>query len=403
MPMRQCLIALMTMMVAGSALAADALYAGPVRVGGAARVNYQWRDWDDTYEGGELTMDTVRLNLDLDTNNVIGSLEYRYYNGGVVFTEGLQDFDWSDGYSMLHHGWLGYRFSDQYQVQLGVHQVPFGIQPYASHNWFFQMPYYVGLEDDYDTGIKSIYQNGPWNFKLAYYIADEGHWTGNSEDSARYSYDLVNEDFNGNQEKHQGNARLTYTMEHGSNATTEIGASLQAGKIEVDVDDDDGDRYAGCLHLNGDYGRWNLQLEAIRYEYSLENANGYTMGPSTYDSGSYVMMGAYDAPYLIASKGQIYCAGLAYTLPIAWDMIDSLTFYDDYSILVKDDGAFEDSEQNVLGCMIASGRWFTYVDVASGRNQPWLGGNWDNGLASGAGTTENEWQTRFNVNVGFYF
>jgi hypothetical protein len=33
-------------------------------------------------------------------------------------------------------GWLGYNLNEKDQIQLGLTQVPFGIQQYNSHNWF---------------------------------------------------------------------------------------------------------------------------------------------------------------------------------------------------------------------------------------------------------------------------
>jgi hypothetical protein len=41
----------------------------------------------------------------------------------------------------------------------------------------------------------------------------------------------------------------------------------------------------------------------------------------------------------------------------------------------------------------------TYVDLATGRNQPFIGPDYTNALARGA----EGFHTRFNVNVGYYF
>jgi hypothetical protein len=38
-------------------------------------------------------------------------------------------------------------------MKLGVSQVPFVIPGFASHYWWFQIPYYLGLEDDYEMGL----------------------------------------------------------------------------------------------------------------------------------------------------------------------------------------------------------------------------------------------------------
>ena len=402
-------------MTAGSVQAFEywPLQIGPVKVGGALRYNYVYRDWAEGQYGsggGEVDFDTARINLSLDKEQWIGALEYRFYRPEAGSYKWQVDNTTSDNdywYSMLHHGWLGYRFDDSSEVHVGVHQVPFGIQPYASHNWFFQLAYYVGLEDDYDLGIKYIKKAAPWTLKLAYYVQDEGHYFGRSNDSARYSYDLVEDPcWDGtspaNEEDGQVNARLTYTLAHGEKGQTEFGLSGQYGLIENGNSGDHGDHYALGLHTNTTYNRWNVMAQTIRYEYSPENVPALdTAAP--YQDGSYVVMGAYDAPYRVASKGWVHSLGVSYKLPINnVDWIDSITFYDDYSILVKDESDWSDSQQNVLGAMIASGGFYIYCDIASGKNNPWLGPGWTNSLANTAGET-NDWDTRFNINVGYYF
>ena len=114
----------------------------PVRIGGAFGVNYVYGDYaGDSRRGsdiGDVDLEVFRLDADLDHDNVIGRVEYRYY----------------DGYSMMHTAWLGYR-SDQYgTVKAGIVRVPFGPGAYGvSSSWFFDQHYYVGLIDDMDLGV----------------------------------------------------------------------------------------------------------------------------------------------------------------------------------------------------------------------------------------------------------
>jgi hypothetical protein len=366
------------------------LWVGPLRIGGAVRVNYIYKDWDEDFKGpGEFAFDTARVNLDLEADPLIGSFEYRYYRD--KFADGHD-------YSMLHHGWLGWKFGDHHERQGGVMKVPFGILPYASHNWFFQLPYYVGLEDDYDLGIKYVGDYGPWNVQAAYYFRDEGHWDGDSDDSARYSYDLVREGTEGNAERNQLNLRVAYTIQHEEDYSTELGFSAMVGRVSNNNPlGGSGDRQAFAVHLSGNYDRWNVMLQAIRYDFDVENDPNLDASPD----GSFVTVGAYDASYRIASEATIYTAGLAYTLPVDWGAIKSLTFYNDFSLMTKDASGFRDSLQNVIGCGIDANPFYIYIDVAMGRNHPWLGGDWTDGLASGGVGTG--WNTRFNINIGFYF
>ncbi len=371
-------IFLLALMVNDGNAQIDKLDIGPFRLGGAARANVFHKDWNHS---DRLELDTLRLNLEFEWEKFIGSAEYRYY----YYQDSHQDTH------MLHHGWLGYRFSEEDEIQLGIHQVPFGIIPYASHNWFFQLPYYVGLEDDYDLGAKYNHQDDNWNLQLAYYALDEGHYHGESSDSARYSYDLVVEDDDTNEEKNQFNLRYAYTWTHSDNHSTELGASLQYGKVYNRTTHDNGNQYAGALHLNEKWTQWNVMLELVRYEYSLRNPAGM--------NEDYVLMGAYDFPYQVASSASIYTAGISRTFPLDNAMVDSVTLYDDFSFMDKDENNYFDSWQNVVGASVSAGNFFIYFDLASGRNHAWIGPDWTEAFSAGG---DDEWHTRFNINIGFY-
>ena len=54
----------------------EPLKVGPFKVGGAFRINYIYKDWDDAYDWpGEFAFDTARVNVDLDeeASPIIGS------------------------------------------------------------------------------------------------------------------------------------------------------------------------------------------------------------------------------------------------------------------------------------------------------------------------------------------
>jgi hypothetical protein len=352
-----------------------------LKIGGALRYNFFYKSWQgqetNRDRGGDLAFDTFRLNLDRAHKTLPLSIGYRFYSG----------------YHMLHHGWLGYNLSANAQLQIGVHQVPFGIQPYASHNWFFLLPYYLGFEDDNDAGIKFLLRREPWHLTLAFYKNDEGHFTGNSLDSARYSYDLVSGLEQVNEETNQFNSRLTYTLSGDSGGNLELGSSVQIGQLYNSATRKNGHHWAIGLHLSGNYARWLLKLEAIRYEHHPQNPPG--------QNDSYVVMGAYDYPYRVASKSDLYVAGVGFALPVAWGPITQVTLYDDYSLLAKPEENFHNSQQNVLGAMVTAGPIYTYIDLAAGKHHPWIGPDYENSLAKGSSTSG--WEMRFNINVGYYF
>nr|WP_255208038.1 hypothetical protein [Myxococcus sp. AM010] len=384
----------LTCLLAPAARAEEEVVEDPdmLKVGGALRLNAFLKTWsgeeDNRNRGGDVAFDTFRLNVDARLSKVLLSAEYRLYSG----------------YSMLHHGWVGYEFTKETQLQLGVHRVPFGALPYASHSWFFSLPYYMGMEDDYDMGLKLVHTSGPWDLQFAFYKGDEGNFTGRSTDSARYSYDVVQvnsanpgEAYLGvdsaNHESNKVNARAAYTFQHGDLGRTEVGVSAQTAQIYNSVTRRNGLNWAGAVHLDGYYGPFNLRMEVLSYGYDLKNPEGH--------DDSIVTMGAYDAPYKMATRGTVYVAGLAYDVPVAWGPVTKLTFYESFSLFDKANAEFETSMQNVLGMLVTAGPVYTYVDVASGKNQPWLGPAYGNALAEG--DPNASWDTRFNINVGYYF
>jgi len=366
--------------------------------GGALRYNYRYQTWDSAEanrdKGGEFLLDTLRFEADGTYGDLTISAEYRFYQG----------------YHMIHHGYVSWDYSERSSLMLGVHQVPFGITPYASHNWFFDIGYYVGLEDDYDAGIQHVTTGDTWDLRLAFYKEDEGNGTGNSTDSARYSYDVVRGELpnplggtvtRNNEEINQFNGRFAYTVDHGDDASTELGVSGQWGQLYNGDTTDNGSHFAAAVHANGNYGRFNVMASAMLYEYDLELPDDDPLGEL---ADEVVAFGAYDFPYWIAAKGQIFLFNVAYDSGWAVGPFENLTFYNDYSMLQKDMDDWETSQQNVLGFAGAAGPLYCYFDVAMGKNHPWLGdfpSTWTYGLATG--DPDADWEIRYNINFGYYF
>ncbi len=359
---------------------------GGINIGGALRTTYSYRDWDEGNKnrGGDFAFDTFRLNLSGELRGLLFSAEYRFY----------PQFD----FHTPHHGWIGYQFTEQWQGRIGIHQVPFGLLPYASHNFWFSGAYYVGLEDDYDLGLKALYESGPWNLALAFYKNEE---LGDAGNASRYSVDVIsNADGGfagaqpaGNRETNQFNARLAYTFDHGAPGSTELGASGQFGGLYNENTGSTGDHWAAALHLNGNYGRWNVQLQWARYEYNPKNPAEVEGIPMDNDV---ITMGAYASSWGVPAKADIGIANVAYTLPVDRGPIDSLTFYSDNTVIQPYLSRFNTIWQNVIGCMVAAGPVFTYFDIISGKNMIFSGG-------SMVGDENEGRTTRVNVNFGYYF
>ncbi|MFO8000764.1 MAG: hypothetical protein R6U46_05935 [Marinilabilia sp.] len=353
-----------------------------VDFGGAVRYNILNQSWSDDKTDPQFTWDTWRLNVDARTAGVDLSFEYRFYP-----TSGNSHF--------LHHGWLGYGFSDDLYMKLGVSQVPFGITSFASNSWWFQIPYYVGLEDDYDMGIKFDY-TGIDNLELnfAYFHQAEpngGVSSGLDPNASRYSYDITGfEDGDAvMREGRQINLRAAYNLTD----DVEVGLSGQFGKNFYGENNEDSESSnALAAHLVADFGDgFNFKGEYISYDYGAKEGG---------DDVDVVQMGAYGYNYNVAAKADIWVAGLAYSIPVEWGPISNVQPYVDYSVISKDVSNFESSQHLVPGMLITAGSIYTYVDYAMGKNNAWLG-SWTNGLA--AGDPDAEWESRFNINIGYYF
>ncbi len=365
--------------------------------GGAIRYNIYAKSWVENKTQPEFTWDTWRLNVDGSKAGIDLSFEYRFYPTFATH--------------FIHHGYLGYAFNDNLYMKLGVCQVPFGITKYASHSWWFQIPYYNGLEDDYDAGIRFDYTRGDnFELNLAYFRQAEpegpifgGVSTFGASGPGRYSYDITpgtGEVFDETldtvrqvnasiRELNQFNVKAAYTF----NDKIEIGLSGQVGGIYNSVLDEAEVSYAVAGHVLANVGNLNFKGEIISYDYASMSDDGEEL--------DVIQMGAYGTPYNVATKANMYVAGLAYSFNVNLGPISSIQAYLDYSMVDKANENFEPTHHFVPGFLISAGGIYTYVDYAMGQNQPWLTDSFGTGL--GAGVADADWYSRFNINIGYYF
>jgi len=361
-----------------------------LNVGGALRFNVLFEDFDDTNrgKGGEFTFDTFRVNADGTYGDLFFAAEYRFYTG----------------YRFSKEGYVGYNFADNLSASLGVHQVPFGIQPYQSNSWFFNLQYYAGFEDDYDAGVKVKYEPGPWSLHAAYYMnAEQTSFSGGTS-FERYSFDVVPVDSaslgyagidgsRNTQETDQFNLKVEYTIDHGDFGSTTIGASGQTGALYNIDERRSGRRNAGMVHVNGSYGRFTLRASAMQYAMNPVVPDGLT--------DDYVTMAGYNAPYLVASEATLYGGGVSYQLPVSVGPISSFTFYEDVSYFDKAIDSWDDGTSFITGVLTVAGPIYAYSDFLVTRNHPFSlpGPNFGSALAQGS----DDWNVAFNVNLGVYF
>ncbi|MEE4198718.1 MAG: hypothetical protein V2I54_13850 [Bacteroidales bacterium] len=385
-------------------------------VGGAIRFNMisEFYESDPTALNTKATWDTWRINVDGSYAGIDMSFEYRWYP--------------TFGTHFIHHGWFGYGFNDDVYMKLGVSQVPFGITSFASHSWWFQGPYYVGLEDDYDMGIKfdlSFIDN--LDLAVAYYrqAEPEGPYldfglgrynvTFGNAGAGRYSYDLTPSDSIPVRELNQFNLRAAYHI----NEDVEIGASAQFGQNYNSVTDNSELSTAFAAHIVANYGNFNFKGEFVNYNYNATDLNGNDVET--------VPMGAYGSVYGVAKKANMYVAGLAYSIDVDWGPISNIQPYIDFTLMDKANENFVNTYHLIPGFLVTSGKIYTYVDFALGKNQPWLSENFGTGIGQGRTYSDEvnpdlyyysddpqkigtpvpiedvKWNLRFNINMGYYF
>lgn len=351
-----------------------------IKLGGAIRTNYSHTSYSDGNKnrGGDFAFDIFRLNLNGSIGDVLLNAEIRFF----------------DYMTAVKYAYVGYQLTEDWQVQAGITQVPFGNWPYNSHNYFFSTNYYLGLEDDHDLGImfkRQLADN--WQLDLGFFKNDElggvDGYVGSRAD--RYSYDVV-----GYRQSDDGiyadpaqpvgeyntfSGRFAYQLEHSSDFSTELGISALAGGLH-NGSSRAGSYNAWALHLNSHYQRWNLQLQHGEYHYNIDDVTRMAVGAYAF----------YDS---IAAKAKTSTVNLAYSLPIEWGPVTGLQFYNNYGLVYDKSDNSRDTMMNVTGFSVAAGGLFTYFDLVHARNQPFVGG-------SAAGDSSDT-ERRFNINIGYYF
>src|SRR6056297_2300757 len=305
--------------------------------GGALRYNIFDKSWVDTKTQPTATWDTWRLNADGSYSGVDFSFEYRFYPT-------------SNNSHFIHHGYLGYGFgeNEDLYMKLGVSQVPFGITKFASHSWWFQIPYYVGLEDDYDMGLKFDY-TGIEDLTLNFGYFRQMEPRGVPDQTARYSYDIMSVDTASIQEMNQFNVRAAYNVTD----NIEVGLSGQFGGIYNTVLEESEMSTALAGHIVANFGNFNFKGEYIKFNYNATDLNGNDVET--------VPMGAYGVKNPVAKEANMYVAGLAYSIDVDWGPISNIQPYIDFTLIDKTNKHFENTYHLIPGFLVTSGKIYTYV------------------------------------------
>jgi hypothetical protein len=314
-----------------------------------------------------------RVGFTTRLEGIIGSVRLRWYSYARVW----------------EYGWVGYRWAGGSQLEVGLTKVPFGVLPFASYDYWFDLPYYLGFNNQYDAGAK-------WSGRMLSDHLDlqlgvfKNSDIAAADDTARFSYDVVRvagEPAAQNEETNQGNVRLALVS-----PVVEGGLSLQAGQLYNHDTRKSGRQYAAALHATASFKNVSVQLQAMQYLFEPENLSTAR--------NDVVYVGAFADAFPIARGGRVLEANVAYDIHVG-KLVDTIRCYDNFTTLIKDDAAFEDSRMNTVGCSVLAGPVFAFVDLISAQNAPYIGVPTD--IAFVAGEPDPAWHSMFNVNLGFYF
>lgn len=376
-------------------LMGSAPMAGAVKVtdnldlGGAVRM--RWDD-DSSRDIHKFGLDTAMLSAKYASDSWIGAARYRFYGQAYPYQYTAHFGD----VNFVEYAWVGYKFDNKKQLQVGLNQVPFGLQPLYSDTFYETLGNVVGLEDLEELGVKYVQDIDDWNVQVGYYArpAWPGHGTSHG---TTYSVVVTPADSSvvggsDNEERGLAIARLARKVQAG-NWKGEVGASVLSSTLHNRDTGRDGRRHAYAVHYAASDGPWDVKLQFARQQMSPKNPGG----------DQTVTVGSYDGTFNLAGRGNLYLTSLGYEIPGRYlgGWISGMKLYGSYSLYDKSDASFRNSQRFILGTSFSLKSLQIYLEWLNGRNDPYLGGgSYTQSLASGG---INSWKGQFYMNVGYYF
>jgi hypothetical protein len=203
-------------------------FAESVRIDGAVRVNYSYKEYDEQSRAtlGSLDFELFRLNVTSNVGQFKLAAQYRWYSE----------------FSVPEYAYISFDLTNHSEFQLGLNKVPFGVLPYSSFGYWESILYHLGLEDDNDLGLKYTYASALWEIDLGFYKNAEL----SSANNARYSFDIVTDTGKNefNREENQFNVRVQKKFRSAS-----LGLSLQYGELYNEQTLESGEHSAYAVHL----------------------------------------------------------------------------------------------------------------------------------------------------------
>ncbi|RMR02424.1 hypothetical protein ALP92_200097 [Pseudomonas syringae pv. primulae] len=358
-------------------------------LGGAVRARW---DYDPDRDIQKFNFDTAFLTAKYTSDTWIGAAKYRFYGRAYPYqyTNNVGDVQFAEA------AWIGYKFNPDQQVQVGLNQVPFGLQPYFGSTFYETLGNVIGVEDLEEIGAKYIQQSGDWNIQAGYYLRPAWQGKGTSN-GATYS-SVVSEadsyvtDGSNNQERNTVVLRVAKALDLGP-WKSEVGVSGLTSTLENRDTNDDGRRNAVAVHYQGKNGPWGVQLQAARQQ----------MSPRNPGSDELVTLGGYDGTYNVASRGNLYVADASYDVAgkFLFDQISGVKLYANYSAFDKSASEFKTSQRMILGASFSFSKLWIATEWLHGKNDPYIGGSsYTQSLGAGG---SDQWENQLYTNIGYYF
>ncbi|MCE5975942.1 hypothetical protein [Pseudomonas sp. JR33AA] len=358
-------------------------------LGGAVRARW---DYDPDRDIQKFNFDTAILSAKYKSDTWIGEAKYRFYGRAYPYqyTKNVGDIQFAE------LAWIGYKFNPDQQVQVGLNQLPFGLQPYFGSTFYQTLGAVMGLEDVEQVGAKYIHQSGDWNIQAGYYLrpAWQGKGTSNGETYSTVvsEADSYVTDGSNNQERNTVVLRVAKALDLGP-WKSEVGISGLTSSLENRDTNNDGRRNAMAVHYIGKNGPWEVQLQAARQQMSPRN-------PGT---DELVTFGGYDGTFNVASRGNLYVADVSYDVSgkYLFDLISGVKLYANYSAFDKTADDFKTSQRMIVGTSFSLSKLWIATEWLHGKNDPVIGGS-SLTQSLGAGGS-NQWENQLYMNIGYYF
>lgn len=398
--MRACVAPLVLFTLTASSAALAGQYAPPhlhwqstdaassLDIGGTLRANYRYEDWNTSphRHPPHLRFDAFRLDVQ-------GKFNQLAFDSGFWFQDNRK--------YAIDRAWLGYRFNQQQQIQVGAPYKPFGLMPYPQFGWSYQIPFFLGFAVNSGLGARYQYRDTDWTFDAAWFPKMLPEGIRYAPDSGYYG-ELKNTRYGPhhlqfNEKRDQLNLRLVRTQT-GGGWQNEWGGSLSAARVLNHKTDDNGTFWAAGAHAALQRGDLHLTTQLIRYQYAVKNPQGG-------DDAAILMGGNGLTPaYLIPAKATAGSLNVARDVEVAAGPVSKLRFYNDYSILWKDKGGWSDSQMETVGMQVFALPVMLWLDFTWSTNaNPWGGALNATGWTSTQSPGSNKWYFRSNINIGYYF